>query len=88
MSLNELLFFSPIVTFYLPEDAIVDFILSSTTAVLMGELVSMNVFVLKHSKNLKVSIGSLLLGSTSALFQVHVPPVHQWAFFLFLHLEE
>ena len=33
---NELPFFSPIVTFYLPEDAIVDFILSSITAVLMG----------------------------------------------------
>ena len=64
---NELLFFSPIVTFYLPEDAIVDFILSSITAVLMGVLVSMNVFVLKHSKNLKVSIGSLLSVSTLSI---------------------
>ena len=64
---NELLFFSPIVTFYLPEDAIVDFILSFITAVLMGVLVSMNVFVLKHSRHLKVSIGSFLSGSTLSI---------------------
>jgi hypothetical protein len=65
---DQLLFFSPIVTFYIPEDAIVDFILSSITAVLMGIVVSMNVFVLKYSKSLKKEgIASLLSGSTLSM---------------------
>lgn len=64
---DQLLFFTPIVTFYLPEDAIVGFILSSISALLMGVVVSMNVFVLKHSRNLKVSIASLLSGSTLSM---------------------
>jgi hypothetical protein len=40
---EQLLFFSPIVVFYLPEDAITGFILSSITAILLGMVVSMNV---------------------------------------------
>ncbi|HYT40751.1 MAG TPA: hypothetical protein VEP90_00265, partial [Methylomirabilota bacterium] len=46
---DQLLFFSPVVTFYLPEDAVGGFILSSVTAVLVGVIISMNVYVIKHS---------------------------------------
>ena len=63
---DQLLFFSPIITFYLPEDAIIGFILSDITAALIGVVVSMNVYVLKHSKILrkKVGLASLFSGST------------------------
>ena len=47
---EQLLFFSPIWVFYLPEDAVIGFILTNITAILMGILVSMNVYVIKHSK--------------------------------------
>ena len=45
---EQLLFFSPIVVFYLPEDAISGFILSNITLILLGMVVSMNVYVLRH----------------------------------------
>ena len=61
---DQLLFFSPVVTFYLPEDAVGGFIISNITAVLAGVVVSMNVFVIKHSKGLKVGILSLFSGSS------------------------
>jgi hypothetical protein len=47
---DQLLFFSPVVTFYLPEDAIAGFILTNITSVLMGILVAMNVYVIRNSK--------------------------------------
>jgi len=61
---DQLLFFFPVVTFYLPEDAVGGFIISNITAVLAGVVVSMNVFVIKHSKGLKVGILSLFSGSS------------------------
>jgi len=64
---DQLLFFSPIFVFYLPDDALIEFILSTITAILMGIVVSMNVYVLKHSGNLKVTIGSLFSGSTLSM---------------------
>jgi hypothetical protein len=60
-SFDQLLFFSPIVTFYLPDDAIVEFILTNITSILMGILVAMNVYVIR---NLKIKLDkSLLSGS-------------------------
>jgi hypothetical protein len=47
---DQLLFFSPIFIFYLPDDAVLGFILSTTSAILMGIVVSMNVYVLKYHK--------------------------------------
>lgn len=47
---DQLLFFSPVITFYLPDDAIVGFILTNITSVLMGILVAMNVYVIRNSK--------------------------------------
>ena len=47
---DQLLFFSPVVTFYLPEDAVTGFIITNVTSVLMGILVAINVYVIKNSK--------------------------------------
>src|SRR5438445_5837524 len=47
---DQLLFFSPVLTFYLPDDAIAGFILTNITSVLMGILVAMNVCVIRNSK--------------------------------------
>ena len=60
--LDELLFFSPVFTFYLPDDAIGSFIISSITAPLLGAVVAMNVYVFRNSR-LKLSRASF--------FQVH-----------------
>jgi hypothetical protein len=64
---DQLLFFSPIFVFYLPDDATIGFILSTITAILMGIIVSMNVYILKYSGNLKVTIGSLFSSSTLSM---------------------
>src|ERR671918_364939 len=61
---EQLLFFSPIVIFYLPEDAIAGLILSNITAILLGIVVSMNVYVLKHSRGLKLNATSFFSGSS------------------------
>jgi hypothetical protein len=61
---EQLLFFSPIVVFYLPEDAITGFILSNITAILLGIVVSMNVYVLKHSRGIKLNAASFFSGSS------------------------
>jgi uncharacterized integral membrane protein len=47
---DQLLFFSPVVTFYLPDDAITGFILTNITSVLMGILIAMNVYVIRNLK--------------------------------------
>jgi hypothetical protein len=60
--LDELFFFSPVFAFYLPDDAIGSFILSSITAPLLGAIVAMNVYVFRNSR-LKLSQASF--------FQVH-----------------
>ena len=59
---DQLLFFLPVVVFYLPDDAITGFILSNITAVIIGIVISMNAYMIKHSK-LKIS-KSLFSGST------------------------
>jgi hypothetical protein len=47
---DQLLFFSPVATFYLPDDAVLGFIITNITSVLMGILVAMNVYVIRNSK--------------------------------------
>ena len=47
---DQLLFFSPVVTFYLPDDAITGFIITNITSALMGVLVAMNVYVIRNTK--------------------------------------
>ena len=60
---DQLLFFSPIVIFYLPDDAVIGFILATMTSILLGIVVSMNVYVFRHSK-LKVGLAAFFSGST------------------------
>ena len=59
---EQLLFFWPVWVFYLPEDAIISFILTNVSAVLMGLLVSMNIYTIKHFK-LQISKSSLFSGT-------------------------
>jgi hypothetical protein len=61
---DQLLFFSPVFVFYLPQDALAGFILSNITAILLGIVVSMNIFVLKHSDKSRISLTSFFSGST------------------------
>jgi hypothetical protein len=58
-----LLFFTSVLVFYLPDDAVTGFILYTITTVL-GYLRGMNVYVQRHSKGLKINIKSLFSGST------------------------
>jgi hypothetical protein len=62
---GELLFFSPIWIFYLPDDAVFDFILTNIIAVLVGIVVSTNIYVIRNSK-LKLS-KSLFSGTSIGL---------------------
>jgi hypothetical protein len=47
---DQLLFFSPVLTFYLPDDAVIGFIITNITSALMGVLIAMNVYVIKNTK--------------------------------------
>lgn len=47
---DQLLFFSPLLTFYLPDDAVTGFIITNITSALMGILVAMNVYVIRNTK--------------------------------------
>jgi hypothetical protein len=62
---SELLFFSPIWIFYLPDDAVFGFILTNITAILIGIVVSMNIYIIRNSK-LKLS-KSLFSGTSIGL---------------------
>jgi hypothetical protein len=55
---DQLLFFSPIVVFYLPEDAIGNFIVSTITAATLGIIVSMNLYALNQRRHHSFSSSS------------------------------
>jgi|ERR671911_61981 hypothetical protein len=59
---GELLFFSPIWIFYLPYDAILGFILTNITAVLIGIVLSMNIYIIRNSK---LKLGKSLFSGAS-----------------------
>lgn len=62
---DELLFFSPILYFYLPDDAIAGFAFTNIIALLLGIVVSMNIYLLKNSR---IRLGkSLISGSFLAV---------------------
>ena len=81
-TLDELLFFSPVFTFYLPDDAIGSFILSSITAPLMGAVVAMNVYVFRNS-SLKLSRASFFSGSSISVVSSACASCSSFTFFLF-----
>jgi hypothetical protein len=60
---DQLVFFEPIWIFYLPEDSKAGFILTTVISILMGILVSMNVYTIRRSK-LRISRKSLFSGSS------------------------
>lgn len=60
---EQLLFFSPVWVFYLPDDAISSFALTNVTAILLGILVSMNVYVIRHSRLKIIKPSSFLSGA-------------------------
>jgi len=64
--LGELLFFTPVFVFYLPSDAIPTFILSNVISVLMGIVLSMNVYVLKNTM-VKMNKSSLMGSSVGMM---------------------
>ncbi len=63
---DQLLFFEPIWIFYLPDDAYLGFLLTTLISILLGVLISMNVYVVKHSK-IRVGRTSLFSGSTLSI---------------------
>lgn len=60
---DQLLYFTPIVYFYLPEDAVVGFILATIISILLGIVSSMNVYIFKNSKR-KIKTASFFSGSS------------------------
>ncbi len=47
---DELLYFSPIIYFYIPPDALTGFIFATISAFLLGLLVALNIFLFKYSR--------------------------------------
>ena len=47
---DQLLFFSPIIIFYLPPDATVGFIISTINSILLGAVISLNVYIVMNSR--------------------------------------
>ncbi|MGH9978130.1 MAG: hypothetical protein ACRD8Z_20210 [Nitrososphaeraceae archaeon] len=63
---DQLIFFEPIWIFYMPEDGITGFMLTTAVSILIGMLISMNIYVIRHSK-LRIKSGSLLSGSSLSI---------------------
>lgn len=78
---DQLLFFSPIVIFYLPDDAVVGFVLATITAILLGIVVSMNVYIFKHTK-LKIKTASFFSGSSLGVLSSACASCSSLGFFL------
>jgi hypothetical protein len=78
---DQLLFFYPIIIFYLPDDAVLGFILSSIIAVLLGIVVSMNIYLFRHSK-IRIRSTSLLSGSSLSVLSSICVSCSSLGFFL------
>jgi len=78
---DQLLFFYPIVIFYLPDDALVGFILANITAILLGIVVSMNIYMFRHSK-MKVKTASFFSGSSLSVLSSTCASCSSLGFFL------
>lgn len=48
--LDQLLFFSPILYFYIPEDALIGFIITNFSAALLAIVISMNIYAIRNSR--------------------------------------
>lgn len=67
--MDQMLFFTPVLFFYVPNDAMVGFVFTNVIAFLLGIVVSMNVYVIRYSRlRLDKSLFSgSLVGIASAL---------------------
>ena len=59
---EQLIFFWPVWVFYLPEDALLGFVVTNITAILLGILISMNIYVIRNSR-IKITKSSLFSGT-------------------------
>jgi hypothetical protein len=59
---EQLIFFWPVWVFYLPEDALLGFVVTTIIAILLGILISMNIYVIRNSR-LKITKSSLFSGT-------------------------
>ena len=59
---EQLIFFWPVWVFYLPEYALLGFVVTNITAILLGMLISMNIYVIRNSR-LKITKSSLFSGT-------------------------
>src|SRR6266511_4640567 len=78
---DQLLFFTPILIFYLPDDAVVGFALAIITSILLGIVVSMNVYIFKHTK-LKIKTASFFSGSSIGVLSSTCASCSSLGFFL------
>ena len=78
---DQLLFFYPIIIFYLPDDAVLGFIHANIIAILLGIVVSMNIYVFRHSK-IKIRSTSLLSGSSLSVLSSICVSCSSLGFFL------
>ena len=79
--LDGLLFFSPVLAFYIPNDAITSFILSNVTSMLLGLVVAMNVYVFRHTRT-RINRASLFSGSSLSVMTSACASCSSLGFFL------
>ena len=79
--LDDLLFFSPILVFYLPNDAITSFVLSNVTSMLLGLVVAMNAYIFRHTRT-RINKASLFSGSTLSVITSACASCSSLGFFL------
>src|SRR5919198_4471275 len=79
--LDDLLFFSPILVFYLPNDAITGFVLTNVTSMLLGLVVAMNAYIFRHTRT-RINKVSLFSGSTLSVVTSACASCSSLGFFL------
>jgi hypothetical protein len=79
--LDGLLFFDPVIAFYIPDDAAIRFTLSTVTSPLLGIVAAMNVYVFRNSK-VKIGSASLFSGSSISVISSTCASCSSLGFFL------
>lgn len=83
---DQLLFFSPILYFYMPSDAVTGFIITNISAGILGIIVSLNINFLKHYNFHTEKL--LLSGSILGIFFSTCTNCSSVGLFSFPHLSE
>ena len=77
---DQLLFFSPVLIFYMRDGALPSFALSTVSSALIGIVVSMNIYAVRHA--ISKSLGSLFSGSSVGVATSVCASCSSLAFFL------